>query len=169
MKQTLTRSQMLERWKTLRAVEPSRLDCTLHRTDGPDIDTILTAEMRSWYLDLLDRADPRLLAPANVASEAQTESASGANLCIVTPPEGTRRVLSLSFDNSVPVVPGADADAVIRMAANRFWRRTMAARLPDGSILVAAPGKTLTGLTAVVDPGPETYEFDDSIWKETTF
>lgn len=170
MKVTLTRGQMLAKWRTIRAVEPQRLDCSIHRVDGPDVDAILEAEMRSWYLDMLDHADVRLLVTAQLASEAQTESCSPAGVVIVTPPAGTRRVLSVGFGHEAPVAPDGTVGRVVAAANNPMWGRTAAAMLPDGRVMAApASGRALTDLTVIADPGPEIYEFDDSIWREMTF
>ncbi len=166
MRVRLTREEMLAKWRTLRAVEPPRGDCTVDRSDGPDLEAIMEAEMRAWYLDRLDHAPASRLAAHQMAAEAQVEVSADGRLAVVTPPEGTRRVLTVGFGHRAPAAPAATAEAVRRAAANPMWGRPTAALLPDGRVAVAAPGGALTDLTVILDPGSETYEFDDSIWKD---
>lgn len=170
MKQTLSRSEMLSLWRTRRAIEPPRLDCSVERADGPDVDTILVGEMRAWYLHKLDTAPVAQLAPVMLLYDVlQVVSYSG-RLAVVKPPEDTRRVLHVYCQEwSQPVEPVSTPEQVARAAANPLWRRPLAAMMPDGSVMVAPCKGFVTEMTVITDPGPETYEFDDSIWNEPTF
>ena len=83
MKITLTREEMLALWRRMRTVEPLRLDCSVGRTDSVDIDAILDGEMRLWYLNLLDSADPDLLPVENVADAADCSTAAPSSVMTV--------------------------------------------------------------------------------------
>lgn len=161
MKKTLTSDSMLDLWRLLRAAEPLRLDCTVERTDGVDLDSILRSQMRSWYLQLLDGGDERFLAPEDVAAQARVESADG--LTVVSAPPQVRRVLRLQFsDWDSPIAPLAPEQTVRARAANRFSRRPLAARVSPRVIIVSGTSGTLSSLICAVDPGEDSYVFDDA-------
>lgn len=161
MKKVLTRSEMLDLWRTLRAAEPLRLDCTVSRLDGPDYEAALTAEMRAWYLDLLDRGPESALAPVDTAPRAQMSTLDG--LTLIEAPADCRRILRVGFAGRPdPLVPDGDPEAVRRMAANPFCRRTAAARTGPRSVIVCGARGALTRLECAVDHGEQSYIFDDS-------
>lgn len=170
MKLTFTREEMREKWRRIRAVEPMRLDGVVSRTDGPDVDAIMEAEMRAWYLDLLDHGPLSALCLVNKASEAKMEARVTGEPVIVTPPSGTRRVTALRFSSwPMAIAPSATPEAVMAAVSSAMWKRPLAAILPDGTVAVAGAAGTLKTLTVAFDEGPETYKFDDSAWKEPTF
>lgn len=161
MKKTLTRNEMLALWKLTRAAEPMRLDCTVTRTDGIDLDTIYEAEMRAWYLRLLDSAPIERLAPVEAAALARTERRG--DLTVVTAPEGCRRVLRVQFDGwDAPLAPDGKADAVRACAANPYIKRPAAARIGPGTVIASGAYGKLTSLLCAIDTGPESYHLDDS-------
>lgn len=161
MKRTLTRSEMLALWRNYRTGEPLRLDCTVERTDGTDYDALLTAEMRAWYLELLDSADEALLAPVELAAQAAVGSAPS-GVVTVTAPADVRRIVRLQFAGwGAPVEPVAAPAAVARAAANPYCRRPVAARLSPRQVAVGGARGALTSLVCAVDPGPESYILDD--------
>lgn len=161
MKQSITREQMLAQWKLMRAAEPMRLDCTITRTDGIDLDTIYESEMRAWYLRLLDTAPIERLAPVEASALAKTEVRH--DLTIITTPEGCRRVLQVQFaDWDSPIEPTAKANAVRACAANPYIKRPMAAHIGPGTVIVSGARGKLTTLLCALDTGPEQYLLDDS-------
>lgn len=162
MKKLLTKAAMLDLWRLLRADEPLRLDCTLTRTDGVDRDAMFEAEMRAWYLRLLDTAPAEFLAPVNTAVKAEVSESASTGLTIVTAPEESRRVLALKFDGwHSPVVPNSSVDDVTAYAANPFCRTPMAARHSARTILVANASGVLSELSCAVDLGQDAYCFDE--------
>lgn len=161
MKLTLSESQMLQKWELLRGFEPLRLDCTVTRTDGVDLTQIHKAEMRRWYLDLLDNGPAEKIIPVEVSAQAFVTSSDG--LTVVTAPDDARRILSLQFSGwSGPVAEFFDAEAVRAYAANEFCLRPMAARINPRTVIVAAAAGELTSLLCAIDHGPQAYIFDDS-------
>lgn len=162
MKQTLTQSRMLEIWRRKRMVEPLRLDCTVSRTDGPDVDAILTEEMRSWYLDLLDHGPLSALAPVDVTQTCKLDPMSDGRV-MISGPEGCRRILSIWF--SAWDYPIQVSDEALRTDFNPYQQRPGAFRLaPDRVAAVGARG-SLREVIAAVDISPSVYIFDDSALK----
>lgn len=164
MKITLTREEMLALWRRMRTVEPLRLDCSVGRTDSVDIDAILDGEMRLWYLNMLDSADPDLLPVENVADAADCSTAAPSSVMTVRLPEQVRRVVSVRFSQwESPIAPDADPEQVRRCAANPLWHRPLAGAISRHTLTVCQPGGSLEEIMAVTDPGPETYIFDESL------
>lgn len=154
----------------MRCVEPMRVDGVVSRSDGADVDTIIEAEMRSWYLDLLDRGPTSALSPINKASEAMLEARLTGEPVVVTPPSGTRRVLTIRFSKwPMAIEPKASPEAVMAAVGSPLWGRPLAAMMPDGTVAVAGAAGSLKTLTVAFDEGPEIYKFDDSAWKEPTY
>lgn len=161
MKQTLTRQEMLEVWRNLRTGEPMRLDCTVTRTDGTDNEDALAAEMRAWYLDLLDSAPEPMLAPVDTAATA-TVATGHAGVTTVTATADTRRILRVRFAGwGAPLAPDCGPDLVRRLAANPYCRRPAAARIAPNVVIVCGASGPLAELTCAVDHGTQTYCFDD--------
>ncbi len=67
MKINLTRSQMLARWRLHRGYDIPHYDSETSRTDGIDLDEILSAEMDEWYSNLLRTAPLSRLVPVEKA------------------------------------------------------------------------------------------------------
>lgn len=159
MKQNLTQSQMLEIWRRKRMVEPLRLDCTVSRTDGPDVDAILTEEMRSWYLDLLDNAPISKLAPVDITATCKIDVLSDGRL-VITAPDGCRRILSVWFTGWDCPVNVADEAAMNNF--NPYQQRPAAYRLTPDRIAVGGAQGSLRQVFAAMDISPVVYIFDDS-------
>lgn len=180
MKISLSKAEMIERRRRALALTPLRTDCTIERTDGIDIDATLEQELRRWYLNLLDTAEPRLLAPENIAGRLAC-STTGDDDCravVVELPSNCRRVFDLKLEgwtHAVPVLPHSELARVIACQQNPYTRATpwrpvavLGAGGDDGRSpdILAWPS---TGLfpsaqivTAVTDPGPELYILDES-------
>lgn len=160
MKQTLTQAQMLERWKRKRMVEPLRLDCTVVRTDGPDIDAILIDEMRSWYLNLLDCGPISALAPVDVTMTCKTDPLSNGRT-VITDPEGCRRILSVRFSEwDFPIEVKNEPPNI---NYNPYQLRPEVFKLaPDRVAVIGAQG-SLSEVLAAVDISPAVYLLDDSV------
>lgn len=161
MKKSLTKDDMLALWRNLRMAEPLRLDCAVARTDGTDLTAAIEAEMRAWYLRLLSEGDPRLIVPVDVAQTALvTTSALG--LTTIEASASSRRILSVEFEGwGAPVAATGDFGCVCRAAANPYCREPMvAATGPDRAVVAGAQG-ALKALYVALDPGPDSYIFDD--------
>lgn len=160
MKKTLTRGEMLNLWRNIRMGEPLRLDCVVERTDGTDITAFLEGEMRTWYLDLLDRGELRHVCPTDAAS---TATVSGAELRVVEVSPSARRVLGVEFaDWGAPVAVNACEAEVRAAASNPFRQRPLVAAIGPNRLIVAGARGALKSVWALLDPGPDSYVFDDS-------
>lgn len=166
----LSRAQMLERWMRMRGFGPVRSDAAVVRTDGIDLGLLMEEEMRRWYVRMLDEADARLLPTDNLAGEVtlKADDAAGA---VISLPERARRVVSLRMSNwkrGATIVAEGSAQARRQdngLACSGVWC-PVAIALSGGCLRVtditAAGG--VAELTAVVDPGPDTYIFDESLF-----
>lgn len=164
MKTSLSKSEMLELWRNLRAAEPIRLDCTVGRTDGVDYDEFLEREMRAWYLDLLDNGNESQLATVDVAAQAQTVVGNG--LTVVEAPSDCRRILRVQFsDWTAAIAPNDELTTVEACAGNPFSLRPKAARINNRTIAVCGTVGELSSLVCAVDHGTQSYIFDDSAIK----
>ncbi len=161
MVKTLTDSEMLEIWRRARADGPLRLDCTVDRTDGPDVDAILTDEMRAWYLSLLDSAPVSRLALCNNAELARINAADD-GILMLTAPAGCRRIISVFFDGWNIPVSVEPRHALPSSLRNPFCRRPRAFALaPDRIAVIGASGK-LKEMNCAMDISDKVYIFDDS-------
>lgn len=153
---------MLDLWRLMRADEPLRLDCTLTRTDGIDLDSQLEAEMRAWYLSLLDFGPEEFNAIINAAAKASVTTHN--NLTVISAPDEVRRILSLKFSNwPAPVKPSHSACLVKQLADNPFCTKVAAACINPRTIIVCGDcSNQLTELNCTVDLGDDMYSFDDS-------
>lgn len=164
MTSTLTKSEMLSLWKRIRAVEPLRLDCTALRTDGPDVDAILTDEMRAWYLDMLDHGPESALVPCDVTKTATIETLSEGRT-LISAPQGCRRILSVWFsdwDYPVKVTPLPENQG----PRNPYCRRPHAFSLGPDRVAVTGARGTLKELKCALDISDQVYIFDDSAIKK---
>lgn len=151
---------MLQLWRQLTAVEPLRLDCSVGRTDGPDIDAILRRQMRAWYLDLLDHGDERFLVPVDLAANASISTLNG--VTHLTAPEDCRRILRVNFSGwASPLAPQASTPPLIS-SLNPFCQRPAVVSVSPREVIVYGAEGRLTSLSCAVDHGPQAYSFDDS-------
>lgn len=166
MRITYTSQLMLEEWKLRRAIGPLRADCTVTRSDGIDLDALLTAEMRGWYLRLLDTAPAEMLAPEDISARVSVTVGPGEDSLTVTLPPECRRVLWVRLKEWAEAATPQPADTLRnRRAANPYTR-------PDRhrpEVTVTGPA-TLTlrpatsaipqCIMAVMDHGDDTYTLD---------
>jgi hypothetical protein len=162
MIQTLSKSEMLEMWRRHCGVEPLRLDATVTRTDGPDVDALLTQQMRTWYVELLATAPESLLRVTDVKAKTSVSFAAGDGMAVISVPQSVVRVLRVSFsDVSLPIEPTVEAATVRRCGLNPLWRRPLMAPLGNGCWVLCAVSGQLTSVEAIVDEGEEVYTFDE--------
>lgn len=161
MKMSLTKDEMLVLWRNLRMAEPLRLDCAVARTDGTDQTAALEAEMRAWYLNLLSKGDARLIVAVDVAPTALV-STSAEGLTRITASASSRRILSVEFEGwGAPVAANSDFRRVCRAAANPYCTEPLAAATGPDSLVVAGACGALKALNVALDPGPDSYIFDE--------
>lgn len=164
---------MIARVRSLAAYDSPRADCSIEFNDGIDVDNIIAARVRAWYLALLDEAPENHLAPENFAERADIVSDGG--YTFITPPALCRRIFSIKlagWKRPVDVLPAEMAADTVRRQLNPYL-----AASPDEPVAVCCPGAeagtaprlmvwpasdTVELLTAVSDPGPEKYILDES-------
>ncbi|MDE6117620.1 MAG: hypothetical protein K2G33_08955 [Duncaniella sp.] len=167
MEMHLDRSRMLAAWKLHRALEPVRNDSAVTRTDGIDIDELLSAEMDLWYVNLLLTAPEHLLVPRDLSGVAGLERTErGAT--VVPLPADTLRVPEVKLSSwGVPatvVLP--DTPAAMRQCYP-YTRATADApvAVKCGNELrlypAAVQGDTIESLRCIVYV-PGEYEFMQS-------
>ncbi len=87
----LDRSQMLAAWRLHRAFEPVRNDSSVTRTDGIDLDELLSAEMELWYVNLLLTAPEYLLITTDLSPDVSL-SVTDRGATVIPLPAGVMRV-----------------------------------------------------------------------------
>lgn len=178
MKITLSKSRILELRRLAAGLGNARSDCSIEYTDGLDVDALLLQRLRYRYLELLDTADRRLLAPDNIASSvlaaATTDGGVRLNL-----PATCRRVFEVrlpGWNRAAQVVPaGPVATALLRRQANPYARAKpahpvalcagegIAGTAPDILCYPAPEGiPAPVTVVAVTDPGEDTYILDEA-------
>lgn len=177
MKVTYSRAELLGYRRRIGGLEPLRSDCTVVSTDGIDVDTILEAQLRRWYLDLLDRGPRELIAPDNIPATTTVSRPDPplGDASVVRVPDICRRVFDIrlkGWSRAVEPLPASEIEAVVRRQLNPFTAATparpVAVLLPPGSgqrvreILVWPSGTQVTVLHAAVDTGKDSYCFDES-------
>ncbi len=74
---TFSESEMLTLWKQILHLEVPRTDCSVQRTDGINLDALITTHIRQWYAHLLTTAPAHLLPVENIASLVTLTSRQG--------------------------------------------------------------------------------------------
>ncbi|MDE6854449.1 MAG: hypothetical protein K2J38_05280 [Muribaculaceae bacterium] len=177
MKLTWTRAELLEYRRRIGGLEPLRTDCSVVSTDGIDVDAILSAQLRRWYLDLLDNGPRELIAPENISATTMVSRPDPplGDASLVRVPDICRRVFDIrlkGWSRAVEPLPASEIEQVVRRQLNPFTAATasrpVAVLLPPGSgqrvreILAWPSGPQVTTLYAAVDTGDDSYCFDEA-------
>lgn len=157
---------MIARWRLHRYHEPLRNDCSVTRTDGIDLDSIVVAEMEAWYFNLLDTAPPDLLVTADIATEVAMSRDPDGVARIPLPP-GIRRVTEVvvsSWPCPAQIVTDPHSPTA-RRQRHKFTRAGSSSpvAIHCGGVLTLCsvpPRSRLTTLTVVRDPDPGSYPID---------
>lgn len=106
---TLSHEQMLAQWKMRHYLEPVRSDSEVSRSNGVNVDYMLSLEMRDWYLELLDKGELRYLELTDIASETATINRPETGAVVIKLPEQCRRVVSVKIaGNEREIMPEQD-------------------------------------------------------------
>lgn len=172
MKTTFSHSQMLELWRIRLGLKPARVDCTIERVDGIDIDAMISRQMRQWYVDLLDTAPLELLAAEDISSKLSLMVTSD-GCARFTLPENCRRLISVqlnSWHRPALVVAAHQNPRLEIMQANPYSRagaqrplavvhgRSVHLYSADTS---SAVSHKISSALAITDPGPDTFVLDE--------
>ena len=164
----LTHDEMLQLWKLVNAYEPLRADCTVTRSDGIDLDGLLTVEMQAWYDNLLDTAPIEMLCPHDISSRAILTININGHAEIELPAD-CRRLIEVKLScwhRPAAIIAEPDA-ATINRQSSPFTRggamepvalmlhgRLMLYSIPDGTTSIPRVER----LIAVTKPQDGTYE-----------
>ena len=132
---TLTHSEMLRLWRAAAGLEPMRADCTVERVEGIDANAMIEPRMRTWYLRLLDTADPALLPTADVRDEIVLSPCREHAAATAVLPERARRLLELRLTGWLnPARPCLPPEERLRglLARNPYCARSRASRVQCG-------------------------------------
>ncbi len=88
---TKSEAEMIGLWKQLLHLEVPRTDCTVQRTDGIDLDSLIATHIRQWYAHLLKTA-PLHQVPVESITSGITLSSSQGVVKITLPPNCIRPV-----------------------------------------------------------------------------
>ena len=88
----LSQAEMLDLWKCLHHLQPSRRDCTVERDDGIDLDTLLLNHIDRWYAELLLTAPIHLLPVEDVATDVTLTGDDEGVVTAILPPQCVRPV-----------------------------------------------------------------------------
>lgn len=169
MKITLDTSQMLERWRLARGLVPLRGDCAITRHDGVDADSLLIADMRRWYLDLLDTAPVGLLAPEDISDDVSVNVGDD-GVASLSLPENCRRVIEIRLTQWMqPAIIVSDHDARLAQLQSSPYSHGGCYRpvaVADGRRLrlySVDPEKevSVASCIAVVEPADGTFKLDE--------
>lgn len=166
---SLSKQQMLEIWRKRLGLQPRMADCSVAAFEGIDLDDLIAARMREWYLGLLDNAPAHLIPTADIASDVAIRLDDSPLWLTVSLPDSIRRPLSVKLKGwmvSVPVLSVEEAATTVARMASPYARPGVYAPLavisPMGLRVTPAAG-LVEELIAVSDSGPESYILDESL------
>lgn len=167
----LTDAQMLTHWRIHRGLVNEHAQGSVEVFDNKDLTKRLHMEMRQWYLELLDNGSLRHLILNDIKNRISVSNV-GKGIWHLKIPADVRRVVSVAIDGADTTVtfydPAVDSYQHA-LNANQFSRSGMARPTaiinPDKSITLfccSPQTPVLAYAMAVVDPGDEVYELDES-------
>ncbi|MDE6101012.1 MAG: hypothetical protein K2G01_08200 [Paramuribaculum sp.] len=154
---TLTADSMLRLWKTAKGFEPLRTDCIISRSDGPDLDRILTLQMRSWYVGQLMNGQLRDLPLTDIGPTLSFDEKTAGCVSALLP-ERCLRVASADCDKwERPAIIINDRECADAVAQTNPFARAGEARpvaIADSGRLTLYPatGGTTPRIMAVMLP-----------------
>lgn len=166
---TLTRSEMLSRWRLHSGYDIPHNGVTLSRTDGIDLDSILASRMDDWYTRLLLMAPLHYLAPAEKASDTLLSSVTGGGMRISLGSSAVRiaAVRLSGWRAAARILTDPSSPEAVRQL-HPFTRATADAPValfdPASHILRLYPCTSSDILVTlkVVEQKPDLYTFDSS-------
>lgn len=158
---------MLDLWRLAAGLVPAEAEASVERFDCLDIDRRLEIAMRAWYLDLLDNAPVRYLAPENISRRLVWRRDSATGTLAAEMPADVRRILAVRMDVfSLPVDFVLSGRDLVMPADGYVFTRSVCSPLCYGAVPSEPAPTSVSGLPEVVlaitDPGEETYILDDS-------
>lgn len=169
---TLTSAEMLRLWKETAMYETPRLDCAVERTDGIDLDQMLSRRIDAWYARQLLEAPADILPLSEIAPRL-TPVRLPCGAAEVGLPEETVRIVSVMMEGwGRPALVTADpASPLAVRQLNPFGRSGCAAPVavvhPDSRMMLYSPPPAITprllSVTAVMRPADGSYILTDPL------
>lgn len=172
----LTSQQMVALARELLLLQPAMSDCTITRTDGIDLDALLTKHLDSWYARLLLTAPAEWLPVEDVAAQVTLTIDADDVVTAVPPPHCVRPVewRLEGWERGVTTFLSPD-DHAARLQLNPWTRAGVASPaaidMGDRLLLFGAPhGQETTLVTArcVVRPIDGNYRFHRAALEDLT-
>lgn len=177
----MTGPELLAYRRLVAGYDGSTPDHAIEIEEGYNVDGRLAAQLRAWYLQLLDTAPVELLAPDNIAAMTTVTSGQVESLAEVPPtvlrlPAICRRVFAVQlrgWHHAVAVQPSDRYDEIFACQQNPFTaatvERPVAVALPSATAgqtpaIAVWPAGVLSQVslvTAVTDQGDDIYAFDE--------
>lgn len=169
---TITPTDARHIWKLRQGFTPQRTDCTADIINAIDIDTILSMQIRDWYINLLDNADIRYLVTTDISSRLTPQPHPSGTVTIHLP-DGIRRITHIKLKGwqRPAAVIRADRDpALASRQANPHTRggpvNPVAIHYPPDTVLLYTlpddADPMIETATAVILPPENTYTLDPS-------
>lgn len=158
---------MLDLWRLAAGLVPAEAEASVERFDSLDIDRRLEIAMRAWYLDLLDNAPVRYLAPGDISRRLVWRRDSATGTLSADIPADVRRIIAVRMDVfSLPVDFVCSGRDLVVPADGYVFTRSTCSPLCYGAVPPEPAGasafKVPEVVLAITDPGEETYILDDS-------
>lgn len=146
----------------------------VERYDAVDLDSIIEAQLRQWYLDLLDQGDERLVEYTDISPMSQVTEVIGRTATIAVPPEAHKILHARlpGWERPAKALYGGEARLCHLRQLNPYTAATNAnpvCYILDGcNVYVAPAGATsaedvvVDSLLATYDYGKETYCFKEA-------
>ncbi|MDE6310519.1 MAG: hypothetical protein K2L96_01715 [Muribaculaceae bacterium] len=172
MKITLSKGEMLERFRLAGGFEHLRSDCAIEATDGVDINALIEEQLRRIYTELLLTGPRELTAPEEFGATMKDAAYLGTNTGLVELPADVVRVYEIkleSWETTADVKDAEEAEALKMRADNQYTAPTTrypaAATGSDGRTIVVSPAgspRTVSMARGVRDPGPDKYTLEEA-------
>ncbi len=173
---TLTTQQLLRAWRVYSGLEPVNNGCSIERFDSIDIDSVLAARLRQWYLALLDCGDSRFLGPpSDVSDNVHLDGSS------LTLDDTVRRLTVVRLSNwlrDAEVVRPVDVAPVIALCDNPYsapgpasplaWQRSCR-EIVLAPVIRGADGPAVIKALGYLDPGEDKFILDQSAISQIPF
>jgi len=175
MTYTFTLDQLVKMVRRWALIDGDRMDASILRSDGIDIDELLKSWIRRWYADSLANAPANMLPATQIDTQA-TSSMKTPWMAKFTLPDNFCRLVSFRMDSwqMPPEILSMDNPAHLRRwrrQASIYARATKNAPLvfvdPLAKVLYVSPvaqNDRVAKCTAILDPGPDgPFTFNQSL------
>lgn len=165
----LTLREMLDYRRKCAGFGPLESQWDIERYDTADIDGIVEAQLRLWYLDLLDKGDERYVEYTDISPMSEVIEVIGRTATIAVPPEAHKILHARlpGWERPAKALYGEDAYLCHLRQLNPYTAATNANpvcyRL-DGCNVYAAPAGANAAEDVVVDMLLATYDYGKNIY-----